>query len=245
MDLLQTRAGVEGAPQVFQRWALTTKQRAQLGPRAKARSAYAAVDRGDGAWLPPEGLRDAMTVWDFDRAAAVREKVAGLGAAATAVQDAAQQAGIAVPAPVREAYEKANSESEYSALATSLPKAAAAVTAVGDARQVARQDRDPVSALGATLLGVDQGAADAAALLDEGRSAEATRSAQDVTGRSDRALLVGLVLPVLLLLLLAGAVLGTRRALADRARHRAEREPVLPDRSGVAGEPVTASDDLR
>jgi hypothetical protein len=243
MDLLQTRAGVEDAPQVFQRWALTPKQRAQLGPRAKARTAYAAVDRADGAWLPPEGLRDAMTRWDFARAATVLDEVAGLGAAATAVQEAAKQAGIDVPASVRAAYEKADSESDYSALATSLPKAAAAVTAVGAARQVATRDRDPVSALGATLLGVDKGAVDAAVLLDEGRYAEAARSAQDVLGRSDRALLVGLVLPVLLLLLLAGAVLGTRRALADRARHRAQREPVLPDLPGVIGEPVTASDD--
>ncbi|HYH72638.1 MAG TPA: hypothetical protein VD764_05430, partial [Nocardioides sp.] len=55
LDLLETRAGVEDAPQVFRRWVLTDEQRAQLGPRAKARTAYAAVDEGDGGWLPPEG----------------------------------------------------------------------------------------------------------------------------------------------------------------------------------------------
>ena len=91
LDLLETRAGVDDAAAVFQRWVLTGKQRAQLAPRAEAREAYATVDEADGAWLPPEGLRDAMTAWDFDRADAVRAKVAGLGAAALAVQDAAKR----------------------------------------------------------------------------------------------------------------------------------------------------------
>ncbi len=97
LDLLQTRAGVKEAPQVFQRWVLTGEQRAQLAPREKARTAYVEVDAADGAWLPPEGLRDAMTAWDFERAATVREQVGGLGAAAASVQDAAQRAGLDVP----------------------------------------------------------------------------------------------------------------------------------------------------
>ena len=93
LDLVETRGGVEDAAAVFRRWALTGEERAQLAPRAKARTAYAALDEADGAWLPPEGLRDAMTAWDFDRAASVRTKVSGLGPAAVGVQEAAERAG--------------------------------------------------------------------------------------------------------------------------------------------------------
>ena len=85
---------------MFQRWVLTGEQRAQLAPRAKARTAYAEVDAADGAWLPPEGLRDAMTGWDFERAAAVREKVAGLGAGGRRRAGCRRSAPvIEVPAP--------------------------------------------------------------------------------------------------------------------------------------------------
>ena len=235
LDLLQTRGEVDDADALFKRWVLTDKQRATLAPRAEARAAYAKVDAADGAWLPPEGLRDAMTDWDFDRAAAVREKVAGLGAGASAVQAAADRAGVEVPDAARVSYERAEQDEQYAALAASLPQAAVAVTAVGAAEQAAGQDRDPVSALGATLLGVPDRAAAAAALLDDGSYAAATTAADDVTSRADKALLVGLVLPVLLLLLVAGVVLWVRRFLAARSRHRAEQEAIA--------DLVTASDD--
>ena len=224
LDLLETRAGVDDAAAVFQRWALTGKQRAQLAPRAEARAAYAKVDEADGAWLPPEGLRDAMTAWDFDRADAVRAKVAGLGAGALAVQDAAKRAGVEVPASVRESYEKAEHDEQYTALAASLPAAAAAVTAVGAAEKASAKDRDPLSALGATLLGVDDRASTAVALLDEGKYAEATQAADEATSRSDKAMLVGLALPLLLLLLVAGAALWSRAFVRARARQRADDE---------------------
>ena len=228
LDLLQTRAGVEDAPSVFRRWVLTGEQRAQLAPRAKARAAYAKVDAADGAWLPPEGLRDAMTAWDFDRAATAREQVSGLGAAATSVQDAAQRAGLDVPSAVRESYEKAEQPEQYTALAASLPEAATAITAVGAAERAAGQDRDPVSALGATVLGVPDRADEAVALLDDGDVVAATTAAYDVTNRADKALLVGLALPVLLLLLLLAVLLvvrGIRRSAAGaRARAEAHRE---------------------
>ena len=71
-----------------------------------------------------------MTAWDFERATAVRDQTAGLDEAARAVQDAAASAGVEVPTAVREAYEKAEQPEQYAALATGLPKAAAAVPPV-------------------------------------------------------------------------------------------------------------------
>ncbi|HYJ27870.1 MAG TPA: hypothetical protein VEW73_09175, partial [Nocardioides sp.] len=128
---------------------------------------------------------------------------------------------------VRASYERAEQDEQYTALAASLPMAAAAVTAVGASERAAGQDRDPVRALGATLLGVADRAADATSLLDEGDYAAATTAAGDVTSRSDKALLVGLALPVLLLLLVAGAVFWGRRVRAAAARRRAEQEATL------------------
>lgn len=231
LDLLQTRAGVEDAPAIFSRWALTAEQKAQLAARAKARAAYAQIDTADGAWLPPEGLRDAMTAWDFDRAASVRQQVSALGASASAVQAAAQRAGVEVPDAVRATYERAEQEEQYAALATALPKAATAVTAVGAAQRAAAEDRDPLSGLGASVLGVQDRAGEAVALLEDGQYVEATAAADDATSRSEKALLVGLALPVLVLLLVLGVVWWVRRFLAASARRRAaeqaEREAAL------------------
>ncbi len=239
LDLLQTRAGVKDAAQVVQRWALTPKERATLAPRATARTAYATVDAADGAWLPPEGLRDAMTDWDFARAAQVRTQVAGLGADASAVQAAAERAGIEVPDAVRASYERAASDEQYAALATTLPEAAAAITAVGAAQRAAAQGRDPLSAVGAAVLGVQGQAEEATALLDRGEYAQATSAAGQVSSRSDRALVVGLALPVLLLLLLAGAAFWWRRRRAARARRRTEQHESLAE--VARDEPVTTA----
>ena len=224
LDLVETRGGVKDAAQVFQRWALNGEQRAQLRPRAEARAAYAELDEADGGWLPPEGLRDAMTQWDFDRAAAVRERVERLGPAAVRVQDAAARAGVAVPAVIRDSYEDAEQNEQYAALATSLPRAATAVTVVAGAERAAEADRDPVSALGAVLLGVEDRADEAAGLLDDGQVDAATAAAQEATSRADKALLVGLALPVLILLLLAGVWLWVRAAARARDRRRAAAE---------------------
>ncbi|MFQ6171031.1 hypothetical protein ACK8HX_05445 [Oryzobacter sp. R7] len=218
LDLLETRAGVEDAASVFARWALTDDEKERLPTRAQERTAYAALDTADGAWLPPDGLRDAMTSWDFERAASVRAKIEALGARAVAVQDAAKRVGTEVPDVIRDAYEKAEQDEQYAALATSLPKAATAVTAVGEARRAARADRDPLSELGAAVLGVDGRAVEAVDLLGEGRLDEATAAAREVTDRADRSLLVGLAVPLCLFLLLAGGLLLARRVLAGRRR---------------------------
>lgn len=221
LDLLQTRSGVADAPKVFQRWALTSEERALLGPRADAREEYATIDEADGGWLPPEGLRDAMTAWDFDRAAAVTEKVVALGAAATEVQDAAAAAGMDVPAVVQQSYEAAEQDEQYAALARTLPKAATTVTAVARAEDVAAQDRDPLSALGAGVLGVEDRAEEALSHLDDGELDEAKAAADDATSRADKALLVGAGLPLVVVIALVGGLLLWRGVRAGRSRRRA------------------------
>ncbi len=245
-DLLETRAGVDNASAVFSRWALTDDERANLAKRAKERTAYATLDEADGSWLPPEGLRDAMTAWDFERAATVRGQVAELGARAVAVQQAATATGTEVPDVIRTSYEAADQAEQYAALATSLPKAATAVRAVGEAERAASSDRDPLSELGAALLGVDDRTLESVGLLGKGRLDEAAAVADDAKGRADMALLVGVAVPLLTFLLLAAGLLLARRVLAGRraraAARAADRQRLL-EMSGSAGAPdVVAAD---
>ena len=235
LDLLQTRAGVNGAPQVFARWALTEEERALLAPRDEARAAYAELDTADGPWLPPEGLRDALTEWDFERAAAVQGKVAPLATAADQVQDAAERVGLEVPDVVRASWEQAEQDEHYAALAGSLPRAATTVTAVGRARAVAAQDRDPVSELGASILGVDDRAEAALAHLQEGRLDAASEAASEATSRADKAVLVGLGLPVVLLLVLLLGLVAVRRVAARRGRDHAVGPPLAHEDSAKRG----------
>ncbi len=220
LDLVQERGGVEDAASVFTRWVLTPEQTAQLAPRKAARTAYQEVDRGDGAWLPPEGLRDAMTRWDFDRAEQVLPEIAALGEPVRKTQAAAADAGLAVPAVVRAAYERADADEEYAALATSLPRAAGVITAVGDAARAAAAEPDPVTGLGESLLGVDETAREATAFLEAGDFDRAAIAADRVSTRAATSLLVGVA--VLHLALLSLVLLAALGWLLLRAARRSE-----------------------
>ena len=150
--------------------------------------------------------------------------MSGLGPAAVGVQEAAERAGTTVPASIRGSYEDAEQDEQYAALAASLPRAAEAVTVVAAAERAAGRDRDPVSALGATLLGVDGQAGEAVASLDDGDLAAAMRAAQDATSRADKALLVGLAVPLVALLLLVALGWWVRSFLRVRERRQAAEE---------------------
>ena len=81
-----------------------------------------------------------------------------------------------------------------------------------------------MSALGATLLGVDGQAGEAVASLDDGDLAAAMRAAQDATSRADKALLVGLAVPLVALLLLVALGWWVRSFLRVRERRQAAEE---------------------
>ncbi len=244
LDLVQGRGGVTDAPDVFARWVLTPAQTKQLAPRATARTAYAALDAADGAWIPPEGLRDAMTVWDFDRAQRVQKAVAPLGTAATAVQQASERTGLPVPKTVRESYEQASLDDDYADLATSLPAAATAITDVGAAQRTARADHDPLSGLGADLLGVRDVTDRAVSALAAGEVARATTLADDASGRAAWALPLGLGIALFCLVVLAGLVTLVVVAVRRPApRHAIPSAPAgSPPAQGPASDEVAEGD---
>ena len=232
LDLVQNRGGVEDAASVYSTWILTPAQAKELSARAAARAAYASLDDADGAWLPPEGLRDAMTSWDFERAGAVRAEVEQLGPEAAGVQDAASAAGLEVPDTVRESYEDAAFDEQYVALSTSLPAAARTISVVGDAASAAAQERDPFSSLGAAVLRLDEGATHAVALLGAGDLDGARAGAEEVVGRAGWALPLGIGLPVVALLLVVGAVLLVVVLVRRRGSENPE-HPGVAERVGL------------
>lgn len=212
LDLVEERGDVSGAPKVLRTWVLDTAQKAALKPRAAARDSYADLDAADGAWSPPLGLRTAMTRWEFDEAKDVRSALDGTAQDAGAVQAAAEAAGLPVPAPVRAAYEGASDAEAYARLATLLPRAAEVTTRVGDAVRTSGADRDPVSGLGATVLGVDRAAERA---RDDLAAGDLDSAAQHAGAASDRAGLstaAGAGVVVLVLGAAGGAVARTRRS---------------------------------
>jgi hypothetical protein len=219
LDLVETRGGTTGASDVLETWVLTDEQRADLDERAREREAYLALDVADGEWSPPEGLRDAMTAWDFERAASVREAVSGLGDEAMAVQEAARAAGLAVPAPVRDSYEDAAFEEQYAALERSLPAAARAVTSVAEATEVADAERSPFGEIGSAVLGLENDSAEAVSLLDAGRVPEAQEAADRVRSRAAWALPVGVGLPVAALVVVVGGAVILLLVLRRRSEH--------------------------
>ena len=49
------------APQTFTKWVLTPTERKLLQDRQRALADYQDVDDADGQWVPPRGVRAAMT----------------------------------------------------------------------------------------------------------------------------------------------------------------------------------------
>ncbi len=219
LDLVEVRGEVPDAQAAYRAWVADAEETALLDARGPAREAYVALDAADGAWLPPAGLRTAMTDWAFADADAAREAI-GPDAAATAgqVQQAAEDAGLPDPAAVRAQYEGARTAEEYAALATVLPRTVEVVGTVGDA-VAASAGGGPFADLGRLLLDVDGSTADARAALDAGRLDDAAAAADDASSRAAVAPWVGIGAVLLVVAALAGAVvLVVRRRRAAAAQ---------------------------
>jgi len=225
-------ASPEKAEKALRTWVLTKPDVRKLKTHGEARKTYEALDRANGAWVPPAGVRDPMSFWQFQSAESVIEMVEGSSKDAVAVQDAAEAAGIPVPAAVEKAYETANVTSEYQELATLLPKAAEATEEVGAAVAAVDGMQNPVTELGELVLFLDVGAESARDDLDNGHLDDASATAGAVQGRAAWAFWVGLVA----LVVLAGAAYAifrgvrsaaVQRRIAAARRRRADRKAFL------------------
>lgn len=233
LDLVELRGGVAEAEATYRTWVADAAELALLDARAPARAAYVVLDEADGAWLPPAGLRAAMTDWAFEDAEAARQEI-GADAAASAgrVQQAARAAGLPDPAAVRDQYESAESAEEYAALVTVLPRAAEVVGEVGDAMASA-SGGGPLAGLGRGLLDVDGAVDGARAALDDGRLDDASRAAGDASSRAAVAPWLGAGAVVLVLGALGGGLVVLLRRRRRRAVSAVEAAaPVAPSNDG-------------
>ncbi len=241
LDLVEVVGHNDRAPQTFKKWVLTTPERRKLKDRRRSLAGYRAVDRADGAFVPPLGLRVAMTDWDFDEAQEVLGQVADLGPAVVEVQEAAERHGTEVPTEVVALYQDAEGTAAYDELSDTLPRAAVAVDSVGAADEAAAATRNPLAALGARALGLDDKAAEAERLLAEGDLDGATTAADEATTAAGRSTLVGTAIVVGGLLLVAGLallgrVLHRRRTRLRKARGEAAALALAAEvRPGSAG----------
>ncbi|MHA7133787.1 hypothetical protein [Oerskovia turbata] len=235
LDLVEVRGGVSDAEATYRTWVADEAEAALLDARAPAREAYSVLDAADGAWLPPAGLRAAMTDWAFDDAAAARTALGDEAAAAAGqVQQAALAAGLPDPAAVRDQYEGAQGAEEYAALATTLPRAVEVVGDVGDAVADAAGG-GPLGDLGRLLLGVDASVDEARAALDDGRLDDAAGAADDASSRAAVAPWLGTGVVVVGL----GALAGVALLIVRWRRRRATQEPSDEAGADAGGTPVT------
>lgn len=240
LDLVQLHDPDASAEKSLRRWVLPRAEAKELSQRAQARKTYAAADRANGVWLPPEGLRRAMASWAFDDAATVAGLLEGADAGARELQAAAKAAGVPVSAAAREAYESADLADEYRSLATSLPRAAEVTTEVGAATAAVEGVQNPVTELGELVLLLDLGVASARADLDDGHLQDAAATAAGVQKRAGWAFVAGLVA----LVLLAVAAYAVFRlfwspsARRRRAERRASRAQARASRPATPVQPV-------
>ncbi|MEZ5091291.1 hypothetical protein [Nocardioides sp.] len=242
LDLDQIVGGNDKAVKTFKTWVVTRDERSQLKDRRKALRKYQAVDAADGTFAPPLGLRRAMTAWEFDTATQVVDDVAGLGPAAVAVQEAAQRHDMDVPEKVTALYQSADDQAAYDELADLLPRAATAVDAVGAADEAAA-GRNPLAALGATVLDVDGKAAQADQLLADADLDAATTAGESASAAARWSTWVGLAIVVGGLLLLAALALLGRWLTRRRRRRRLLRAEAAAAETAAATGPPPAVDD--
>lgn len=206
LDLVEDRAGVDGAEKTYRTWVTGPKQARELDDRAAARAAYRELDAADGDWLTPQGLRDAMSDWEFDEAETLIGTLTDDARTAGEVQRATRAAGLAEPEWLRQAWQTAWTEADYQELSTTLPRALQVTESVVAASQAAAGAADPLSGLGKLVLGVDATAARAREQLATGDLDAAAAAAQDTVERAGLALWAGLGIAAAVALTLGGVI---------------------------------------
>ncbi|MBL0887768.1 hypothetical protein [Myceligenerans indicum] len=232
LDLLEDRAGVDGAQKVLGKWVLTKKEKKELPKRAEEREQYFALDEADGEWNPPQGIRVRMTQWEFARAAEAREEIgADTPAAARRIQDAAAAAGFPDPAAAKEAYETAANGLDYTELAETMPHTADVTEQVSEAVQRIGAKGDPFTELGEIVLFAGRATDDAVQDLDAGNLDAAAQDAERASQIANLALWVG----ILLVLFVLGVALVVVRLTISGRRRRAARAALAAQAPGGSG----------
>ena len=241
LDLVESRGGNTDADQTYATWVLDDDAATTLEQRSVARDDYAAVDAADEGWLPPRGLRIAMSRWDFGGAGDLMGTLGEQAQVAGELQQAAAAAGLELAGEVREGYENAEDESGYSSSAELLAETGESLERVEGARGTVEGAADPLSDLGMRLLRTEAAVAGAREAFSDGDLATAVERAALATEQTRWAPWLSTSLILVTALTVGGLIVGLV-ALVRRPRRGRPAAPSGPPLAG-GGRPPTATGD--
>jgi hypothetical protein len=222
LDIVEAHVRGSGPTAAYRTWVVPPSESGLLAARTASRTAWARIDRSDGAWKPPIAYLRALTEWDFGTADSLARALGPVATSAGRVQDAARTAGVQVPVSIRQTYEQANGADDIERAGRILSRAVAAVPRIAHAERAvtAAEDNGPLVAFAAERLGVrrDLEAASAALASGDGDPAALAQRAADRASWALPLAVAGLVGGVLLAFALAWVVTVV---VAARARRRA------------------------
>jgi len=217
LDLLEERTEARYGD-LWQRWVVRPTEAHLLDERSGARLAYVSVAAVAGDWELPPSVRRAMSAWQFEQAQSLIAQSRAVLERRPVIAAAAANAGLTVPATLREAFE---GEGGPTAAADEADRQIAVIEGVAAAVAASRAAQSLVAEIG--LLGLhpefdlaearsafadgDFGAAEAAA-----SAAEAGWRLADQRGRERLLAVLFAVTLVVALLIAAIVVPRTRRA---------------------------------
>lgn len=218
-DLAEEIGGGRGIAEMLAPWVLTSAERAQLAPRAAARTAYHQLLAASGGWSPPVVVRMDLDAWSFTAASsAIAEARLGLGVRDAMRSEAAREQ-LAVPAALETAYEGAANADALTGAVETEQSLASSLQAIAAARSRLAEPRDWIAGLG--LVGEDPAGAFARAQEAwqagnaDTAASEAASVEHDLSVAADagRLRLVAIIVALLALALIAvlGLMLARRR----------------------------------
>lgn len=218
LDLLEERGGSTAAGRLFDRWVVTSPERALLDDRREARGAYREL-RSRG-WAAPLPLRLELAAWDFDEAAGMIEEAQELLDLRDRVERLSNAVGTEPTRRLERAFEGAGDLEQLAEARLLAEEQLRTLAEVSRAAELLARDRDPLTSLG--LLSEAPGAALAEARgrfsRDDlgGARASAQRAVtllNDAPARGrERALIVTMALALAVAVLVTlGIRLGRRR----------------------------------
>jgi hypothetical protein len=221
LDLLEERTDA-AYTDLWREWVARGTDLSLLDARAQTRQRYAAAVTAAGDWQLPRPIRDALRAWRFSDATALLSDAETALAGREAVNEAAADAGLIVPASLKLAFEdddgfddsKAETRDELDVIGRYV-----AATALRPTEQT------PVLALGLWGLTPEARLAEARTAFAKGDLAASAAASDDVAATwthsgaigQSRAISIGLI--VLAVLIALTMIISTLRRRRRRRRH--------------------------
>ncbi len=207
-DVFEIVGGNKDTRKVMTTWVVDADDAKTLTARDKARTAYAAQDKADGAWSLPRGVRSAMYDWSFTVAERELTRSRNLAAKAVAAQQAATKDTLDVTA-LRSAYEKAEGSADYRTVEQRLTEFTSQAATYASLRDDVAHP-NPLARLGGVFVDPASAVAKGKAAIEKGDTEAAADAFDSAEHRSSMATGVGGGGLLGLLVLALGGMVGMR-----------------------------------